>query len=410
MPRRKTVHYDGIAEPYRRGARWVYRVWDPQEQEYRKRSFVPEAADISRLAKGTAAGDRWAIEQRALAQLGTSITAKSQELPTAAVLGRYIEHLTSLRRRPAHVAEVRRVLSRFAEEVPDLRAGAIQGQVRRWRAGLQILAKDGKGVRRRKVVVELAPSTLNRYLVLASALIRFAIDEGLLTSNPVGRALEAVDEPDVVKPIFTVPELRAILALQRRDDPVWRWVVLMAYTGCRSEEAAHLRARDINREARVVEVRRQLGVYDLKREKERNIPLQAGLLAEIDQWGIREGFLAYWPQVHDRKRRVVLFGALLAEARLKPPGKGGAEAEGAPVPIAGRSPHSLRHGYAAMMLATREDVFRICRAMGHADLRLTEHYSREVDLVQGVVTAEVWKPGELRLFNEGLSRGRERAS
>ncbi len=383
---RRHVRYDGIVKPSLRRNRWWYRVRDPIVGTYRGKLFLPLPEDDGRTTPGTAAGDRWAAEQRAAVLLGRSIAAKSTAVPTAALVVRFAQEMEDRRRKPEHVAEVRRVLSLFAEQVPDLAAPMAAEQIRAWRSGLRTLTASvgdgpGAGRRRRLKAHELAPTTLNRYLVHVRSLLTYAVAEELLPRAPGLRALHPVDEPDQVKPILTVQELRAVLALDRRQNPTWRWVVLMAYTGCRPGEAQVLRAQDVNRATGHVEVRLREGVR-VKRDKERDIPIQPQLLVELDQWPTMGGTLAGFSKDVDRRTRGDHFADLLKAAG---------------VDHGERTPHSLRHGFAAMLLATREDVIRLRRAMGHSDLKLTDHYSREMNQVRAVIESEGWKPGELRL-------------
>jgi integrase len=374
---RKRRNRDGIsiedrwkAKGHREGAKWLFKVRDPAARTYIRRAFTDEAL-----------GMQWARDTAAHVRLG-DVTAGAVTL--SAIAKEYVQSLIDLKRHPHHIREVERVLKGLETSgVSDLKARDFRAKVEHWRRSLRASAIDDQGRTRRRSKFDLSPRTANRYLLHVRSLIRYAVDRGYLPKNPLSR-LRDLDEPDIIKKTFSIDELRAIIGLKAYDEPVWWWAVIMAYTGMRAQEALHLQWQFIDRSARTIAVK-LLPEYRLKRNRERSIPAQAELLALIDQHPEKQDMGWMLPEAVRQGYSTTLASklrAILARAG---------------VTLGPRTPHSFRHGYAAIQVAGREEVFSICRALGHQDLALTEHYSREAATYRPTIEAEGWKAGEMRL-------------
>lgn len=379
---RRRRNRDLITTPHRLpSGSWRYRVRDPLESRYRSATFAPDpVADKARTTPGCAAGDAWAQRQRASFALGLDSTAEAN---TAAIAGEYVAGLNDQRRNATHVADVSRVLDSFAAAAPDLRSKDLPQRFDRWRRGLKAMEYSLSGRLRRREKFELAPRTINRHLGHVQALIKYAVERNYIPRNPLGR-VRGVPVDDLSKPVFTIAELRAFVALEWFDDPAWMWAVIMAFTGMRSDEARHVRWQDVDHDAKLVHVRMAAGAK-VKRNKERAAPLQADLAALLARHPAKAD-LGHIIPAEFRGLDNVCRTTRLTRA-LKAAG----------IERGARTPHSFRHTYAALMVATREDVFSVCRALGHRDLEMTAHYSREVSAYRPNVEREGWKPGELRL-------------
>jgi integrase len=396
MPRPRKAqprNRDGVAAPdMLPSGLWRYRVRDTRARAYLTATFRaqdgPGQPDENRRKPGCAEGDAWAEETRHKVGLRLSSAGQAK---TALVLADYLTELRGNKRNETHVREVERVLGDLAKVAPDMKADGFYSQVMAWRKTLKARERndpkpgEAEGSLRRRTVLTLAPVTINRYALHIRSLVKYAMDRGELHSNPLA-GFKEMDEPDLIKETFTVPELRALLALKDYDNDVWMWAAIMAYTGMRSAEALHLRWQDVNLPDRLASVRLQPGVYDLKRVKERRVPIVAGFHDLLDKHPYKRdlGFIVSdkdvrdgWNNVRDRELERIC--------------------ERVGFKLGDRTPHSFRHTYAAIMVAAREDVFTICRALGHADLKMTEHYSREADAFRPFIAKEGWKPGELRL-------------
>jgi integrase len=312
----------------------------------------------------------------------------SAHAPLAEVGAEYAEELDGQKLNEDHIAEVRRIIAAaVADGVTDINDRGFRRQVLAWFNGLKALKtgtdKDGAEVVRRTTQLTLSPRTKNRYLGHLKAVTAYAVRRRRVLFDPLAD-LSGETVPDTIKPTLSVAELRTLLG-EHRDpgNQVWLWVAVMIYTGCRESEALHLRWEWIDWKSKRISIKVHAD-YKLKRQKERTIPLQDELADILRPLKGDIGWIFHDSAFRDANTKSLWqrFRKLLKDAGLTP---------------GDRSPHSARHGYACLMLASREDVFSICRAMGHSDLKMTEHYSRESEGARDVAVKEGWKPGEIRL-------------
>lgn len=387
------------------GGRWQYRVLDRDLGSYKTKTFTRDPLrDANRKPDGCAEGDEWASKKGARFELDLDSAGR---LPTSTVLKAYLESLEDRRRAPAHKADVQRIIKDLVVRggVTDLRADGLLLKVESWRRGLRRRSR-AVTIRRRdeagrlteapqplpadptmpaKLTKErLSPVTLNRYTVIVKALVNYAVKRQLLDRDPLA-ALELVSEPDLIKPTFTVAEVRKVLELRAIKDSAWWWVSLMLLTGCRAREALHLRWEDVK--DGVVLVKLRDGVR-IKREKERVIPLHHDL-ATVLSWHPRRADLGWIVADGDlRSMNTKCLGRRFADVLTD-----------AGVVAGERTPHSCRHTLAAMLTAGHASAFMVADWLGHAQLETTRGYSREAAQLRPVITAEEWKPGELRLLD-----------
>ena len=252
--------------------------------------------------------------------------------------------------------------------------------------------------------------TRNRALREVRCLCRHAVKTGRLMRHPLD-GVKPFKEEKRLKPTFTLEELRLMVSdearanMQRkrqevedaitaaggdkraaaevlgvhlatiynrleedrqRDDPWWLPTCLMVYTGCRAQEAMHLRWQDIDWKGERVRVRLQ-DAYDQKTDTEREFPLQAELADILRSLAKPSGYI-----IDDEWMRTT--GATRHNLRTKDPHP--AYTEGlvrylARIGIdAGkgsdkRTAHSLRHAWVAMMLATGESPKLVAVWAGH---------------------------------------------
>ena len=62
-----------------------------------------------------------------------------------------------------------------------------------------------------------------------------------------------------------------------------------------------------------------------------------------------------------------------------------------------RTPHSCRHTWTCLMLASGENEMLVKQYAGHSEKEMTEHYAEQQERFRKRVRAEEWEPGELRL-------------
>ena len=97
----------------------------------------------------------------------------------------------------------------------------------------------------------MSPETVNQHLERLSALYRWAVDRGHVTTNPfervkvkVGARVKAAKKKKVP---YTHAEVEKVLSVLDPGVDERHWLILIAlYTGCRINEAAQLYADDIS--------------------------------------------------------------------------------------------------------------------------------------------------------------------
>ncbi|MFN3707363.1 tyrosine-type recombinase/integrase [Microcella sp.] len=120
-----------------------------------------------------------------------------------------------------------------------------------------------------------------------SALCRLAVKGGFIASNPCTGVDRRRDQaPDVAARALTASEFRRLLELLPSSGPYRRFVLAMAYTGCRLGEVAGLRVADVDWDSRTVRVSRtasagvrgEVRVGPTKGRRVRNVPVVDQLL------------------------------------------------------------------------------------------------------------------------------------
>ncbi len=204
----------------------------------------------------------------------------------------------------------------------------------------------------------------NGYIALSSCLSQ-AVALGLLETNPASRATKKLflRRPSNVRAL-TRAELSRFLAATELTEPTWRdFVLTLALTGLRVSEALALTPDDVDRENRVLAIRRQwiMGEIDLpKGRRKRAVRIPRHLAELLHQraaalpghtWLFqRPGKEEPW---HPSSVRHVL-ERISASAGLRRV-----------------TPHQFRHTWATLMLEETQDLVFVQRGLGHADIGLT---------------------------------------
>jgi integrase len=210
----------------------------------------------------------------------------------------------------------------------------------------------------------LAPRTAALTLMVLNQVCRYALRRGWLADNPVGR-LEAGERPrGTPQPVAILegPDLARVLENAGEYRPVFE---LLAYTGLRIGEALGLRWCDIDFDAALVRVRQQLSrdrtPKRLKTDAGNRDVVLAAPVATIlhDQWDASahrdaddlvfcepDGRGLRYHCVADAFRTAVNNAGLTGRGRI--------------------SLHSLRHGFASMLIASGLNVMFVSHQLGHA--------------------------------------------
>lgn len=342
---------------------WLFRVWNPYLRVWAPSKAHAELAD----------GWDWAEKERAKFTLGERRGSTGN---FASLAADYVQSLTDARREEIYVDDVKRLLNHLVEKgVADLNADDFAIRVRTVLASMKSFAKGR--------LLPVSGVTRNRWL----RQVRTCIGHGLINQvirhdplAPLKRFRFGQDEK--VIPTFAVPDLVKLVDPRHEQDPEFLKTAVMVYTGMRSREAAHLRWEWIDWRTRIIHLTLQAD-FRTKRRKERNIPLLDELGSILEAVPGRE-----------------LYGWVFPTAIRKRPGWKHYEQLKAYVarcgiPRAELHPHSTRHTWAGLMLATHESETLVSRALGHSKLQTTSGYAdAELTFKRDIIG---WEPGQFYL-------------
>lgn len=209
-----------------------------------------------------------------------------------------------------------------------------------------------------------APATLNRRLAAVSALFAYALDEGVLQSNPAARVRRAaVDADHSTTAALTRREAEDLLVAARAHSPRAHALVdLLLSTGVRISEALNTRVSALSAD-RVVITRKggKTAVIPLPDHTVEALRLMTGSTGtelsrgnEVDRWLFATASGRPWARTDAAK----LLTRLATMAGL-----------GKRV-----SPHVLRHTHATLALELGMSLHHLQDSLGHTDPRTTRRY------------------------------------
>lgn len=282
---------------------------------------------------------------------------------THRAVDRYLRHLAvELGRSPHTVAAYRRDLAAYTA---FLEAVGIPDPALVERSDVEAFARS---LREREPA--LAASSVARMLSAVRGLHRFAVDEGLATSDPSAQVRPPKAARRLPKAI-TVEEVGAILAAASGDEPAQlrdRALLELLYgTGARVSEATAL---DVDDASAALET----GLVRLtgKGRKQRLVPLGSYAREALDAYLVR-GRPAF-----ARGRTPALFlgarGARLSRQHAWLILRDAAATAGVDAPHL--SPHTLRHSFATHLLHGGADVRVVQELLGHASVATTQIYTK----------------------------------
>lgn len=215
----------------------------------------------------------------------------------------------------------------------------------------------------------LAPTTAVIALIALKQICRYAVRRGWLTENPVS-GLEPGERPRWTPGRVGVLEgndLAKVLDHAGSHRPLFEF---LAYTGLRIGEALGLTWADVDVERNVLRVHRQLSRYRVHSRLKTDAARREVLLAPAIVRLLRQRWLESpfkgaddfvfatatrrglnYRHVGDVFREAVRRAGLKGQGRL--------------------SLHSLRHGYASLLIAERLDVVFVSCQLGHANANVT---------------------------------------
>lgn len=198
----------------------------------------------------------------------------------------------------------------------------------------------------------IAPATTNRELASISALYRYFIREGLMTSNPArfqSRRKVGYHLPN------TIPAEDLKSAYENTFGVVHVWIGLLSTTGIRISELLSLKWEDIDFKTCALEI-------NGKGNKDRIVyttPEYLELMRQAYERHPTEGRIFRY---NERDARYMLWQALKPYSRAKQ-----------------LSPHAIRHSFATSLAKQGVNVATIATILGHNRIATTQKY---IDMAQ----------------------------
>jgi integrase len=223
---------------------------------------------------------------------------------------------------------------------------------------------------------EIGIVTINKTLTTLGTILKYAVRDHLLESNPVTlmdrpkeQAQEYSAENDEME-IFTPEQIRALLAAS--DDGLYRTLITAAImTGMREGELFGLQWGDIDWTTCQILVRRTLTrtkegwkFYEPKTKKSRRrIDVDPALLLELKKWKLRLAKSETEDLVFPSSSGEPLHRSTLYKQGYLPAiRRSGVQR----IPF-----HNLRHTYASLLIAQGEQPKYIQEQMGHSSIKVT---------------------------------------
>lgn len=215
----------------------------------------------------------------------------------------------------------------------------------------------------------LAPTTASLALITLRQVCRYAVRRGWLAHDPVER-LEGSEKPRREPQPTRILQPADLPRLLEHAGPYRPLFEFLAFTGLRIGEALGLRWCDVNLDAAVLQVRRQLSRHrTLKRLKTdagtRDVILAPAVVQQLRVHWLASPYKAagdlVWLNSVGRPMDYRKVGEWFRTAARR----AGLEGHGR------LTVHSLRHGYASMLIANGLNVVFVSRQLGHAKPTVT---------------------------------------
>ncbi len=348
------------------GRRWQRGTLRRRRDRWTLRARI-DCGDLKRrervLEVGSTAHLRTAREARAAADgILARVTGRAIAAGVTLTAGEYFARFCAERVPLMRPTTQRLVRARIRQHLAPL-SGSRLDEITRGEVQRRIAAMSAAGA---------APSTVRGVVALLATIIRAAVDDGY-TATPVDvRRLKFPSDRTAAprRQTFTAAELRELLRVARSP---WREIAAVsASLGLRSGEALGLAWSDLDLERRVVTLRQaavdgRLGPLKTRTSAAR-LPLSPALAQLLKAYRDRTGAAA---------------GGLVFATRTGRPIHGSAwrrafartlQAAGLPH----RSPHTLRHTAASLVLEAGLSAAAARDLLRHADVKVTSRYSHAI--------------------------------
>lgn len=356
---------------------WFVKVRDGRFQGH---ALDPKTGKYATKTFGSMeSAETWAKEKHAKILLGLETTEK----PTAEMATITTDFMDSLRladSAPEHMTHVQRVAKMaMAAGVTDLLDPETIPKARRFLLGLK--TRTGKPA---------SQATKNSFLTVLRSIGNFALSEERIPKNPFSK-VEKVRCAASIKEVFTIDELRLLTSPLQAAHPYYPMFAAMIYTGMRYGEAVNLRTSWLLWDAKRIAI--QVDKRDRAQRGNEGFRTKSGrgrLIRMMDE------FAAIIRPLADKAEDLVLpdYAKMPRKTRqdrferyLKHCG----------ITVGERTPHSCRHTWCCLMLASGENEMLVKQYAGHSEKEMTEHYAQQQEMYRVQVAKEGWARGELSL-------------
>lgn len=387
MPRTSPIGIDGVSLTWLndrtgRVTRVKVRVRD-QAGDYASQNFDIVSRDKDGTPNLPIEAKRWAETRRGVFLAGQAVAGQALLKDACAA---YCIDARSRGMTEKYVVELEKTVLDAAADpgLRDIQAGDFAVAARRWletESNRHMKRNDrGDFVRSDR---PLSAQTRNKKLAHLRAVVHHAVAVGWVARDPL-MVLRRFKVAKKSKPVFMLDDIALTMTHQaRRHSYFLRWALLI-YGGFRVGEMMHLRWQDIDWKAPSIGVRLQPGIYSLKRDKERVVPMQAELKSILLPLAKPAGFIH--PAEHrttDNKVHQRAFEKFLDDCGVE---------------RRGRTPHCTRHTWACLLLASGISTAVVKKWAGHSSLQTTEGYAESAADLEPAVRD--WKRGEMRLLQD----------
>lgn len=334
--------------PDKTGHRWKAAAWDAEKRVggKLKPGYTYESSFTNDDA-GYLAAKAWA-EAKAKAIKSHDATATTFALGD--IGKRYVEHLrTTKNRNPRHVAQVEQCIDLGVKAgLGDILDELYPDRVEAWLAKLTT-----------SHALPASVSLKNKFLGFLKAI---SVHARKRHRAPINRleVVDALTREQPFKEVYTVPELRRMLAPECASDPIYAYIALMVYVGCRPSEAKALTWADVDFEADSIRLRAEAAGNKFGREN--IVPLQselADILRPIRKVGAVPILSEPWAS---HKRADCLLDAVreyLNRCKVTPKKM---------------LRHSFRNTFGSLHAAMGTNFAEVRDMMGHRDVRVAADY------------------------------------
>lgn len=339
-----------------RGLSWLARVTDPNTGKRVAQTFATQTE-----------AETWAEQHRARLLLKQTMVTKTS-FETLAT--EYLEDLGRRCRSELHVKTVTQTIDALKKGgLVDMGAPEAVSIVSKILSKLE--TQHGEPA---------SPKTRNNFLVRVHAIANFATKRDYLDKNRFVQ-IDFQKAPKKDKSLFTIEEIGLLVDARHKDHPFYRPICCMLYTGLRQGEMRNMHWEWFQWDAQRITVRMS-DSFITKTGRERVTRLMEELAITMKPDGDMSG---------------PVFPELIALDNTAVQRRFDAYVKDCGVTIGNRTPHSCRHAWTAMMLATGENEILVQQYAGHDDKAMTKHYARQQDSYRVQIMRAGWERGELRL-------------